>query len=615
MIVSLSFLHRLIRGILLFLIFFLPLFFGHFFDLFGLPGDWFHTNLIFTLPKEVLFVIIVDITAILFIISCWLYPSQKMILPGRSLAILLLSYIGIAVIATLVSDVPFISFVGSYEKGQGLAMLLHYVLFFGLLLNLFTKTDRQRLFGTVTISALLVSLYAVLQGLGFDPLNTVWNSSTLNGRVFSTLGHPNYLALWLVITLPLSCAYFFQVFVAKKVFGTLVASLSVLFQVLALLLSLSRAAVIALLLAVVLVAAIYLWFHARKRWVMIALALGALLTITVFWSGGGEALRFNEANSSSINSRLILWQDTWRMISERPWLGYGLDTYSVFFPRFKSRELLYLEDWSQNADRAHNFILDTAQSIGIVGLVAFLSLLIYLSFLGIRGLKDRQSNSGAAFILLVTFWAYLGANLFGFSLPVHDMYFWLLVGFFVLLNDTWKQKSVWRSARYLSIPLIVLLLTSLWFYSNVLIADQAFFRAIARNEKEQLAVAVEHNPYFPVYLLSAGKTAGSYPQSILDQLAFMTRGKDYRSFLLEAVWSERNGKAEETRSIFEQLTRDFPNVPAIWIEWAAFEKRQNNFILCADVLDRLIEIVDLPYVSSFRQVYRERDACKIEYRS
>ncbi|MBI4353066.1 MAG: O-antigen ligase family protein [Candidatus Omnitrophica bacterium] len=107
-------------------------------------------------------------------------------------------------------------------------------------------------------------------------------------------------------------------------------------------------------------------FYKRSRW----LVLLAVLAV------GGAALfsppllkeRFLSSfdrQSSTVIERKELWGESLRMIRERPYFGWGINTYARHEPRYKS------PDVKSDNQYAHNGYLQMAAEIGWIGLGSF----------------------------------------------------------------------------------------------------------------------------------------------------------------------------------------------------------------------------------------------------
>jgi O-antigen ligase len=167
-------------------------------------------------------------------------------------------------------------------------------------------------------------------------------------------------------------------------------------MVLSLVLTLSRSAILAFAASVSLTC----WWAIRRlpagwgRVVVAAYFLG-LVVFGVGWVGMDNVVaRFGSANPATINERLPIWQDTWRIISDFWLTGSGLNTYGVatlFYqtsvPDFHLRE-------------AHNDYLQLAAE---GGLLLGLPILCAIAVLA-RDIRRRFSDSTGS-----SYWIRLGA--------------------------------------------------------------------------------------------------------------------------------------------------------------------------------------------------------------
>ena len=110
-----------------------------------------------------------------------------------------------AAVSTLLSVSPLLSWRGDYMSYQGLHWVLAYlVLFFATRHACRMDGFVVPLLAVVSAASALTSLYAIIQWAGHDPF--AWTDvMILRGRFrpFSTVGHPNYLGVYLAMSLPL----------------------------------------------------------------------------------------------------------------------------------------------------------------------------------------------------------------------------------------------------------------------------------------------------------------------------------------------------------------------------------------------------------------------------
>ncbi|MGC9394061.1 MAG: hypothetical protein ACP5J4_04330 [Anaerolineae bacterium] len=117
---------------------------------------------------------------------------------------------GIYLISSAFSLVPYTSFVGSYQRLQGTYTLFGYlVLFFALITSLRTRAQLARLVTVLILNSLPVSLYGIIQHSGLDPLPWAGDVKT---RVASNMGNAIFVAAYLIMIVPLTATRIIQSF-------------------------------------------------------------------------------------------------------------------------------------------------------------------------------------------------------------------------------------------------------------------------------------------------------------------------------------------------------------------------------------------------------------------
>jgi O-antigen ligase len=69
----------------------------------------------------------------------------------------------------------------------------------------------------------------------------------------------------------------------------------------------------------------------------------------------------------TLTSRLTLYRDTWRMASEKPWFGWGLESYAHVFRIFNTQRAAEAWVWIPFYAEAHNDWLQSLAEVGFVG--------------------------------------------------------------------------------------------------------------------------------------------------------------------------------------------------------------------------------------------------------
>lgn len=122
----------------------------------------------------------------------------------------------------------------------------------------------------------------------------------------------------------------------------------------------------------------------------------------------------NLSEGRVITSRLTLYEDTWRMASEKPWFGWGLESYAHVFRIFNTQRARESWVWIPFYAEAHNDWLQALAEVGFVGtgLLVTLGLLVLLSarWRHSRSLVPRYLLAGCGLILLYAWLEFPFAN-------------------------------------------------------------------------------------------------------------------------------------------------------------------------------------------------------------
>jgi O-antigen ligase len=120
------------------------------------------------------------------------------------------------------------------------------------------------------------------------------------------------------------------------------------------------------------------------------------------------------ASEGTLTSRLVLYRDTWRMASEKPWFGWGLESYAHVFRVFNTQRTAELQWWIVFYAEAHNDWLQSLAEVGFVG-TGLLALLVLLpvwavSWPRVRSVVPRYLLAGCSLVLLYAWLEFPFAN-------------------------------------------------------------------------------------------------------------------------------------------------------------------------------------------------------------
>ena len=139
------------------------------------------------------------------IISSWTAKSiitKKIIFRRTIMDIPLVIFFASQLISTFISIDMRTSIYGYYSRFHGgLLSTICYTLLYWAYVSNFNKFKTLKSIKFLIGSAIIVSIYGVLEHFGID--KNIWVQDVQN-RIFSTLGQPNWLAAWLVALTPLA---------------------------------------------------------------------------------------------------------------------------------------------------------------------------------------------------------------------------------------------------------------------------------------------------------------------------------------------------------------------------------------------------------------------------
>jgi O-antigen ligase len=137
--------------------------------------------------------------------------------------------------------------------------------------------------------------------------------------------------------------------------------------------------------------------------------------------------------------RIQLWKGTWNMIKEHPVLGFGINTYSKYFPLYKPPDY-------PDIRYAHNSYLQMWSEIGLVGLGVFLCLIFAVLKNALCKIREKINKGflGLVFLgLLAGYIAFLVQSAFDtnlYSLVLFTL-FWVMTAYLVCLDKYLKGDT------------------------------------------------------------------------------------------------------------------------------------------------------------------------------
>lgn len=357
-------------------------------------------------------------------------------------------WISVAAVTSLLGVAPWMSLFGSPNRNAGLLGVLVGVGAFVLGATTGDDTRAQRLvLRAAFISGGIVGLLGITEWAGLDLFGI--GDLDVASRARSSWGSATFAASHIVLVLPMAVAHLRSRDSRWRVVGFICTAT----MTTGLLLTGTRGAWLGVAIAVVVM--LPAWRRSApvaptsddrshppdqprrgpRRWL-----IGAAILVVVL---GAVAPVLSSLGRSSAAGRVDLWLTSVAVIAERPITGAGLDTQRVVLPSGITPSFEAEHGSTELHDRAHNLVLDTLLTTGIVGLAALTALLFFLQHNIRAGIARVREHSPALVTTAVTagLVAYLVTLLFAFSDPTIDPIAWLLLGLLVAALGVTSPES------------------------------------------------------------------------------------------------------------------------------------------------------------------------------
>jgi O-antigen ligase len=550
-------------------------------------------------------------------------------------------------LSSLLSLHPSSGLWGSYIRQQGFYSLASYLLFFLLLLfQLENWQQIRRIIIAILSSSLVVALYGLAQQLNYDPIG--WTESAkYMGRIFSSLGQPNYLGQYLIMILPLSIFAVF--FLANKWWLRALLILIVILEFGALYFSFSRAAWLGIIAAGVVWLLFYCYYRQHRK-IFFSLIVFGLLAVAVviflnrqpsatnYYAQFGPLSRLESAlylrGVSANQMRFLTWgagiSELRSVTAFRLFFGYGPDALTDVYVKYYQPEWGVYEKINTFPDRSHNFILDSLLQFGLIGAAALSLFYVYIIIFSIKKIKLRLLQMPAQNIWLTSaslagLTAYFASNLFSFPMTVSRIYLSLLLALLIYSASEQMEPREFRFSRLkedsrIFIAVISVLLLVFFFYQedvSAYLADRYLMSAakseLYNNPKTLMvntSLMIGANPgriyYIDQYvlysakLLSVIKPAGrpDLAQKIISQLEQISPEEmDYyvkydlgQAYLQLGLYYEPQYFIQAEK-IYQELVELSPFMPANYLELGRVYLAQKKYDLAFEILSKGLAVM------------------------
>lgn len=416
------------------------------------------------------------------------------------------------------------SIFGYYTRFNGglLSIITYLSLFFAAQYNL-SKKQLNLILKNLLFAAFLISLYAIPEHFGHSlsclmvtgKYNVACWVQDVQNRVFATFGQPNWLASFLLMTIPLAIWQMWQAIQRKsekkKPLEIIFYVLLLFLLITALFFTKSRSGLLALgvALLVQVVAEKFLQNKKEDKKLKIPQLLLPIAVVIIVFLLFGQKLSLSNPNQSLLSSlteglevnngsitepstpvieeggskssdiRKVVWQGAWRVWQRYPIFGSGVETFAYSYYQDRPVEHNLLSEWDFLYNKAHNELLNFLATTGIVGLLSYLTLFLALFIYLIKLWQNKQLSS-QKIALASALLAMFISNFFGFSTVTTNLLFSIFAATIVKETITWPkitaEKMGWPDYLISSAILLILFATNKGIW-QIWRADNLFYNA------------------------------------------------------------------------------------------------------------------------------------------
>ncbi|MFA6146420.1 MAG: O-antigen ligase family protein [Patescibacteria group bacterium] len=620
---------------------------------------------VFEVAKNVLFQSLTEILLFVYLVKFILFYRESIEVFRQRIKYFIPAGIFIAIlgISTIFSQVPWFSFWGSWERRMGYSAWLHFFVF-GLLLLLNIKKRNQiyRILAAILASSFFVGIYGAMQFKGLDPFKWTYDPFTM-GRIFSSIGQPNFLGSWLLLVMPLAAFGLIN----KKPLIKYSSFFLLILLFLNLLWTKSRGAWLGALAMVIFMGILFFWRQDKKKIIFPAiflLIIILLLFIAPHLNISKDKLATNPFLTRLMTLtdlkeagqyRLMHWRASADLIKDKPILGYGLGSQRFNFPKYYQPIFAVYEKPNIYLDYAHNDILDTILAGGFLGFFTYLFLIGSAFWFGLRYLfKSPKQILNTKFqipdskflilCLLSGLFGYLISIQFSFHIMSTLLYFWLFMVLIIILANNLTDSEnisvpVEKSEEFLTplkslMILFVLSLTflCLWQFNFRSYLSSYYFlnaqkaKAVGNwqemiQENERAILFDSGNPYFhQEFALSLYQAGFSSSTEKLDWLETGIKNIETipkRIRPIEAIiwlsWlksekanlTKNQGDFQEAEKAFQDSADFTPGTALVYNHWCDLKIYEQNWTQAIKMCEKAISLYpDLNHPSLNQEHYQ-----------
>ncbi|MBU0636983.1 O-antigen ligase family protein [Patescibacteria group bacterium] len=413
--------------------------------------------------KQLCFNILIEILAIFWLAFIIKYPQAR---PKKSLISLGLVFFFSAILISSVFGVDFnLSFWGDVERMLGLFHLLHFFVFYLIIITVFrTAKDWHNLFIASIAAAVMVCFYSIFE------------------VAHSTIGNTAYVSGYAIFNIFFALILFFKRYEKKsKRIGWIISALYLVAAFIMLLVmkeTHTRGAYVGLGISFILFFILYSFYSSSKKikiYSLTAIAIGIIAIVMTFSFSQSNFVKNNSvlsritqisSNTVTFQTRLISWKTAIKDFHNHPVLGTGYGNFAITFDKYFDPKFYNHTTSETYFDRAHNNLVDITSTAGLLGLLSYLSIFVAVFYYLFKNKKQNKISSNEFILLICLFVAYFIQNLAVFDSLVTYISLMIALGYIYWLNNQ-NEEELEISNSLTNKELAVLFVAGLIFLSII----------------------------------------------------------------------------------------------------------------------------------------------------
>ena len=290
-----------------------------------------------------------------------------------------------------------LEFYGTFGRNTGLLsyLALSVLMFAAIILS--EDFFLQKYVHALIVTGVIATLYGFIQHFGLDPVP--WDN--IFSPVIGFLGNPNFQSALLGITGV--CVFGSLTTVTNNILKFTLGCLFFLALIFTIFHTNSKQGLLNLLAGISILIWIYVKEKGRKHltrlFSLLMSLIGVIIALGVFNYGPLANILFKR----SISARIFYWEAGWKMTTENPLFGVGLDNYGEWYRRTRTLKAATEFGPDSVSDVAHNVLLDFSSNGGFPLLAIYLAI-IFITLISIIKVIQRQTQFNLNHAVLVGAW-------------------------------------------------------------------------------------------------------------------------------------------------------------------------------------------------------------------